>query len=456
MVPPVIYKYRRRRYRRLGRDDDGSLMRTPRVSLYHSNDRFNSNTIEVSDNSRSSGSFSEDGARIRNLGCVHSETETRHGSCSLVLQCRNLDDLFAGFAYKGVRKTRNVFGSKPKSTLDDDDTVKEQDFDDDSVFESHSERQVCSEFQTQVRKVSPYFQGSTVSQQPKDGCDSDCVSSQNGRNYRKECRKVQAKVRRVSPYFQASTFSQCDSESVASQSGRKYRKESSKLQAKVPRVSPYFQGSTVSEQPNPSRDLRQYFKVVKVSRYFHDMPADGTQVNEPQKERSRRMRKTPVVSPSLSQCQKTDEAYLRKMPDNTWVPPRSPCNLLQEDHWHDPWRVLVICMLLNKTSGAQTRGVISDLFVLCPDAKSATEVEEKEIESLIKPLGLQKKRAKMIQRFSLEYLQESWTHVTQLYGVGKYAADAYAIFCNGKWDCVRPADHMLNYYWEFLRIRYRL
>lgn len=63
--------------------------------------------------------------------------------------------------------------------------------------------------------------------------------------------------------------------------------------------------------------------------------------------------------------------------------------------------------------------MISDLFALCPDAMTATEVEEKEIETLIKPLGLQKKRAKMIQRFSHEYLQESWTHVTQLHGVGK-------------------------------------
>lgn len=34
--------------------------------------------------------------------------------------------------------------------------------------------------------------------------------------------------------------------------------------------------------------------------------------------------------------------------------------------------------------------------------------------------------------------------------LARYAADAYAIFCTGKWDRVRPTDHMLNYYWEFL------
>jgi methyl-CpG-binding domain protein 4 len=47
------------------------------------------------------------------------------------------------------------------------------------------------------------------------------------------------------------------------------------------------------------------------------------------------------------------EAYKRKTPDNNWLPPRSYWNLIQEDHFHDPWRVLVICMLLNQTTGDQ-------------------------------------------------------------------------------------------------------
>ncbi|KAK9287530.1 hypothetical protein L1049_015951 [Liquidambar formosana] len=98
----------------------------------------------------------------------------------------------------------------------------------------------------------------------------------------------------------------------------------------------------------------------------------------------------------------------------------------------------------------QAKRVISDLFTLCPNAKIATEVATEEIEKLIKTLGLQRKRAVMLQRFSQEYLEEGWSHVTQLHGVGKYAADAYAIFCTGKWDRVRPTDHMLNKYWDFL------
>ncbi|KEH25624.1 hypothetical protein MTR_6g033105 [Medicago truncatula] len=55
------------------------------------------------------------------------------------------------------------------------------------------------------------------------------------------------------------------------------------------------------------------------------------------------------------------EVYKRKTPDNNWVPPRSTPPLvekplLQEDHFHDPWRVIVICMLLNRTKCEQVCG----------------------------------------------------------------------------------------------------
>lgn len=37
----------------------------------------------------------------------------------------------------------------------------------------------------------------------------------------------------------------------------------------------------------------------------------------------------------------------------TWVPPVSPYGLIQEQLYQDPWKVLVACMLLNKTGGRQ-------------------------------------------------------------------------------------------------------
>ncbi|KAJ1379506.1 DNA glycosylase, partial [Sesbania bispinosa] len=137
-------------------------------------------------------------------------------------------------------------------------------------------------------------------------------------------------------------------------------------------------------------------------------------------EEAKRKRKSTEVAikKTLSASQKFDEAYKRKAPDNTWVPPRSHLHLIQEDHFRDPWRVLVICMLLNLTTGKQVRQVVLEFFKLCPDAKACTQVTTEEIERVIWTLGL-RKRAAALQRLSQEYLEESWTHVTQLHGVGK-------------------------------------
>ncbi|KAJ6291200.1 hypothetical protein OIU76_023290 [Salix suchowensis] len=157
------------------------------------------------------------------------------------------------------------------------------------------------------------------------------------------------------------------------------------------------------------------------------------------------------VSPRLTAAQMRDVAYLRRRPNNRWIPPKSPHELLQEGHYHGPWRVLVICMLLNCTSGGQVRPILNDFFTLCPDAKTTTKVAQTEIAQLTHSLGFKNTRAEKIKLLSQSYLKEGWTHVTFLPGVGKYAADAYAIFCTGRWDRVVPEDHMLTRYWEFLR-----
>lgn len=44
---------------------------------------------------------------------------------------------------------------------------------------------------------------------------------------------------------------------------------------------------------------------------------------------------------------KAGEVKLR----NSWVPPRSPYNLVQESLFHDPWKLLVAAIFLNRTTG---------------------------------------------------------------------------------------------------------
>jgi hypothetical protein len=51
------------------------------------------------------------------------------------------------------------------------------------------------------------------------------------------------------------------------------------------------------------------------------------------------------------------------MRDESWVPPKSPFGLIQESLYKDPWRVLLSCMLLNKTAGRQVRACLSRILL---------------------------------------------------------------------------------------------
>jgi methyl-CpG-binding domain protein 4 len=51
----------------------------------------------------------------------------------------------------------------------------------------------------------------------------------------------------------------------------------------------------------------------------------------------------------------------------------------------------------------------------------------------------------------LEHLKDPVsTPLDTVHGIGKYAGDAHAIFCEGRWQEVVPHDHMLNKYWEWM------
>ncbi|KAK6635169.1 hypothetical protein RUM44_000418 [Polyplax serrata] len=80
----------------------------------------------------------------------------------------------------------------------------------------------------------------------------------------------------------------------------------------------------------------------------------------------------------------------------------------------------------------------------CPQALIVEDVEV--IEKLIQPLGLQKKRAVMLKKFSEEYLYKSWKYPIELHGIGKYGNDSYRIFCVNEWKHVQPRDSKLVLY----------
>ena len=134
---------------------------------------------------------------------------------------------------------------------------------------------------------------------------------------------------------------------------------------------------------------------------------------------------------------------------SSWEPPASPYGLIQETLYSDPWKVLVACICLNKTSCAVVRTLIWELFQLVPTPEAALAVPEDAILRIIRPLGLSK-RAGYIKRLSEQYLRDDWRVVTELAGCGKYASDAYALFVSGDWREVQPEDKELKKYKAFL------
>lgn len=108
--------------------------------------------------------------------------------------------------------------------------------------------------------------------------------------------------------------------------------------------------------------------------------------------------------------------------------------LIQLKYRRSPWRVLVACVLLNRTRGTVAKPVIEEIFRRWPTAKALSGADSDELTELIRPLGLQHQRA-----LSLIYLSRAYNPrkrytrggVLQLAGVGEYAADAYELLCLG-------------------------
>ncbi|KAG8002572.1 Methyl-CpG-binding domain protein 4 [Nibea albiflora] len=174
-----------------------------------------------------------------------------------------------------------------------------------------------------------------------------------------------------------------------------------------------------------------------------------------------RVRESQNKSKSMEDKRKTSPYFSRKLGKDVlspprrkvfkkWTPPRSPYNLVQETLFHDPWKLLVATIFLNKTSGKMAIPVLWQFFERYPSAQVTREADWKPMSELMMPLGLYELRAKTLIRFSDEYLTKQWRYPIELHGIGKYGNDSYRIFCVEEWRQVKPQDHKLNKYHAWL------
>ena len=94
-----------------------------------------------------------------------------------------------------------------------------------------------------------------------------------------------------------------------------------------------------------------------------------------------------------------------------------------------PWSVAVCSMLMCRARRSNVEPVLQELLSRWPTPGDMCRAEGHE--ELLRPLGLQRNRARQLQRFSSLYLSEAWSDLRQLPGVGIYVADAVGLFCFG-------------------------
>ena len=117
--------------------------------------------------------------------------------------------------------------------------------------------------------------------------------------------------------------------------------------------------------------------------------------------------------------------------------------LLQECLGGCPWRVSVASMLLCRTTRRQAEPALLELLRRWPGPEFLCRADLLEVESVVRPCGLYRNRARQLTRFSSLWLGDGWEDLRDLCGVGVYVADAVGLVCLGCTE-LESKDHALR------------
>jgi endonuclease III len=125
-----------------------------------------------------------------------------------------------------------------------------------------------------------------------------------------------------------------------------------------------------------------------------------------------------------------------------------PERLFQEHLLGQPFWMLVACSLVNKTTWSKARLAHSRLKLRYRTAKGLAAAAPEDLHDALRPLGLWRQRSKSLVALAQSFYYwrpKTAEEVAKLPGCGKYAADSWAIFVEGRAD-VRPDDKKLKLY----------
>ena len=137
----------------------------------------------------------------------------------------------------------------------------------------------------------------------------------------------------------------------------------------------------------------------------------------------------------------------------------SPYNTRQEQYRDDPFKMMIVCFMLNQTSHKQVDQIRQKFFDRFPNPESLIAASEAEIAQEIKILGFYNRRAKAWKEFSLQWISlvEKYGgtdipifELQKMRGVGRYALDSWKVFQLYDYD-IEVDDHVLNWYVDWAR-----
>ena len=76
---------------------------------------------------------------------------------------------------------------------------------------------------------------------------------------------------------------------------------------------------------------------------------------------------------------------------------------------HQPWQLLLCCIFLNQTTRNQLDVVLMHFLERWNTPEKLLQARQDEIEGVIAPLGLQRRRTETVLRFTKEFLEKDWT-----------------------------------------------
>lgn len=136
-------------------------------------------------------------------------------------------------------------------------------------------------------------------------------------------------------------------------------------------------------------------------------------------------------------------------------PPRSPFGLIQEDLWSSSpdseWLILVSCVLLNCTTRKQVDKVIPEFMKRWPSPDEFLSSDRDDVAEVIRSLGFVNRRVRVLFAMTSNYRHRTWTHVSELPGIGSYGSRAWEIFCRQIIGDSIPEDHALVNYWKWIK-----